>query len=155
MKKRQQGLTTVEAAIGAALMLIVLFGTIEIARAIFVWNYLDGVTRRAARVAAVCPIDHAAVAEAALFFNEHVKGLTADYIHIEYLDEDGVGPSSFEDTRFVRASIEKDGANFQIPLLFFNTLSWTAPKFRTILPSESLGYNPDEDTDECLFPPPS
>ena len=146
-------MTTVEAAIGAALMLILLFGTIEIARAIFVWNYLDGATRRGARVAAVCPIDDPVVAEAALFFDEHVKGLTTDYIHVEYLDEDGVGPSGFKDTRFVRVSIEEpDGTNFKIHLLLFNAATLTAPKFRTILPSESLGYNPDEDKDECLFP---
>ena len=153
MKKRQQGLTTVEAAIGAALMLIVLFGAIEIARAIFVWNYLDGVTRRGARVAAVCPYKDPVVKEAALFFDEHVKGLTKDYVQVEYLKEDGSDSTGFEDTRFVRVSIENGaGNNFEVPLLFFNTISWTTPKFRTVLPSESLGYNPDDGSFGCVFP---
>ena len=123
MKKRQQGLTTVEAAIGAALMLIVIFGCIEIARAIFVWNFLDEATRRGARVAAVCPIDHPAVARAAIFADPingtnspHVRNLEPGDIVVEYMDADGVSPSGFEETRFVHVSIVD---NFKLTLLFF------------------------------------
>ena len=153
MKKRQQGFTTLEAAIGAALMLIVLFGTIEVARAVFVWNFLDEVTRRGARVAAVCPIDYPGVTKAAIFadptlgdtVSPHVKDLETSDIDIDYLDANGTPGSTFEDTRFVRASIP----SFQLPLLFFNKLTWETPDFITILPSESLGYNPDNDPITC------
>ena len=96
MKKRQQGLTTVEAAIGAALMLILLFGAIEVSRAIFVYNFLDEVTRRGARVAAVCPFNHPGIREAAVFADAldgtidtqspHVGQLQTSDVRIEYLD---------------------------------------------------------------------
>ena len=153
MKKRQQGLTTVETAIGAALMLIILFGTIEVARAIFVWNFLDEVTRRGARIAAVCPVDHLGVAKAAIFADPkggsddspHVKGLSTSDINIDYLDANDNSIKVFEDIRFVRASIP----SFQLPLLFYNKVTLPTPEFRTILPSESLGYNPDSGAVVC------
>ncbi len=153
MKKRQQGLTTVEAAIGAALMLILLFGTIEIARAIFVWNFLDEVTRRGARVAAVCPIDHPGVAKAAIFADPegastqspHVGALSTSDVNVEYLDVDGNTETVFEDVKFVRVSVD----SFELPLLFFGGKTWSTPEFRTILPSESLGYNPDSGSVVC------
>ena len=147
MIKRQQGLTTVEAAIGTVLILVVLFGTIEFARAIYVWNFLDEVTRRAARVAAVCPIEDEEIAKnAAIFANPvagtqqspHVGALSTSDIEIEYLDAAGNESDVFEDVRFVQAYIN----SFDYPLLFFRNVTWRTPTFRTILPSESLGVNP-------------
>ena len=158
MKKRQQGMTTVEAAIGGVLMMIMLFGTIEIARAIFVWNFLDEVTRRGARVAAVCPIDTSgdSIAERVAIFappggpgpgqSPHVNELSTDDVYLEYLDEAGDLETAFEEVKFVRVSIP----SFELPFLFFNTLNWTTPDFRTILPSESLGYNPNLNECECF-----
>lgn len=157
MKKRQQGLTTVEAAIGAALMLILLFGSIEVARAIFVYNFLDEVTRRGARVAAVCPINHPAVRRVAIFAepngpsidsSPYVEQLSTSYVNIDYLDAAGTTltdtGSGFVETRFVRASID----SFPLDLLFFPDFLNT-PQFKTILPSESLGYNPDYGDCRC------
>ncbi len=54
--------------------------------------------------------------------------------------------SQFEEVNFVRVSID----SFELPLLFFNNASWTTPEFRTILPSESLGYNPDAGVCRCF-----
>ena len=158
MKKRQQGMTTVEAAIGGVLMMIMLFGTIEIARAIFVWNFLDEVTRRGARVAAVCPIDTTdnSVAKRVAIFappggpnqSPHVNELSTDDLDLEYIDASGATKTApvFEEVKFVRVSIP----SFELPLLFFNTLTWTTPDFRTILPSESLGYNPQDGVCNCF-----
>ena len=156
MKKRQQGMTTVEAAIGGVLMMIMLFGTIEIARAIFVWNFLDEVTRRGARVAAVCPIDTSdnSVAKRVAIFappegpnqSPHVNELSTDDVVLEYLDAAGDLKTNFQEVKFVRVSID----SFPLPLLFFNALTWTTPDFRTILPSESLGYNPNLNECECF-----
>jgi len=158
MKKRQQGLTTVEEAIGAALMLVILFGIIEISRLVFVWNYLDSVTRRGARVAAVCPFDHPAVKNIAIFdtptgpgVSPHVGRLTTSDIDIEYLDAAGGNPytnpalTPIQATNFVRVSIN----DLDIPLLLFKKVTLKAPPFSTILPSESLGYNPDTGTCRC------
>lgn len=164
MKKRQQGLTTVEAAIGAALMLVILFGIIEISRLVFVWNYLDEVTRRGARVAAVCPFDHPAIRKAAIFStpggdsdSPHVGRLTTSDVDIEYLDATGGDPfthatlTPIQATAFVRVSINGvSGNNLQIPLLLFKKVTLNAPTFTTILPSESLGFNPDTGTCRCF-----
>jgi hypothetical protein len=154
MKKRQQGLTTVEAAIGAALMLIILFATIEIARAIFVYNYLDEVTRRGARVAAVCPAGHDDAKRVAVFADPytnannspHINRLDKDDVEIYYLGADGQPATTFEDIKYVRACIP----SFDLPLLLFNKKTLRTPEFRTILPSESLGFNPDLGTCECF-----
>ena len=48
-------------------MLLVLFSVIEIGRAMFVLNALSESTRRAARMAAVCPINDPAITEVGLF----------------------------------------------------------------------------------------
>jgi Flp pilus assembly protein TadG len=160
MKKRQQGMTTVEAAIGASLMLIVLFGAIEVARVIFVYNYLDEVTRRGARVAAVCPFNHPAIRKAAIFAeptgasttSPHVGQLTTGDVNIDYLDAAGneasFGGNEFAETKFVRASVD----SFPLKLLFFPT-DITTPQFRTILPSESLGFNPELGECRCFGTP--
>ena len=131
MKKRQQGLTTVEAAIGAALMLILLFGAIEVSRAIFVYNFLDEVTRRGARVAAVCPFNHPGIREAAVFADAldgtidtqspHVGQLQTSDVRIEYLDaagnnvHDTFPDQEFEETKFVRVYVD----SFDLPLRGF------------------------------------
>jgi hypothetical protein len=153
MKKRQQGLTTVEAAIGAALMIVLLFGVIEIARAVFVWNFLDEATRRGARVAAVCPFNHPAVRRVAIFStpngsdnSPYIRNLSTNNINVEYLNAAGGAETAFEDTSFVRVSVD----NFQLPLLLFNRVTLTPPAFTTILPAESMGYNPDLGTCRCF-----
>jgi len=162
MKKRQQGMTSVEAAIGAALMLILLFGAIEVARAIFVYNFLDEVTRRGARVAAVCPFNHTGIREVAVFADPldgtvdnqspHVQQLQTSDVKVDYLDAAGDSVagsvSAFAETKFVRAYVE----SFDLNLLFFpNAL--TTPEFSTILPSESLGFNPELGQCRCFGDP--
>jgi len=158
MIKRQRGLTTVEAAIGAALMLTVLFGVIEVSRLVFAWNFLDEVTRRGARVAAVCPFDHSAVRRVAIFStpagadtSPYLKGLTTSEINVAYLDAAGAPLADLSETKFVRVSIDTDPVTgFKLPLLLFNKVTLNAPPFTTILPSESLGYNPDTTTCRCF-----
>ena len=54
--RRQSGLVTVEFALIGAFFFLILFSIIEFGRLLFTWNTLDEVTRRAARLAAVCPI---------------------------------------------------------------------------------------------------
>ena len=61
--RRQHGTTTVEVAIIGVVVMVVLFGVIEIARVFFVFNALNEATRRGARVAAVCQLNDPAIAE--------------------------------------------------------------------------------------------
>ena len=153
MKSRQQGLATVEFAIVAAAFFTVLFGVIEVARALFVWNTVAEATRRGARVAAVCPLDHSAIREVAVF-NEAgggtqspvLNGLTTDNVVVEYLDEDGNVTADFPNIRYVRVAISDYQHQMVIP---FAPVTINVPPFATTVPVESLGYNPDTGDREC------
>ena len=153
----QKGTTTVEFAIIGAVVMCVLFAVIEVGRAMFVLNTLGETTRRAARIAAVCPVNDPAIAEVALFNapgagtgSRIVGGLTPANIEITYLDIDGnvVGDvvTNFLDIDYVRARI----VNFQHRMIipFAETL-FTTPTFSTMLPRESLGINRDGVVQAC------
>jgi len=143
----QRGTTTVEFAIVGATAMLVLFGIIEVGRAVFVLNALGETTRRAARVATVCPINDPAIAEVALFNqpgggegSRIVGGLTPDNIAVEYLGNDGAAigdpAANFMQIRFVRTRI----VNFQHQMLIpFLDILFATPDFATTLRRESLG----------------
>jgi Flp pilus assembly protein TadG len=67
MKKRQQGLATVEFSIIGLLMMIVFFAVFEFGRLVWMWNTLGEATRRGARAAVVCPVGDPAPANIAVF----------------------------------------------------------------------------------------
>ena len=151
---RQRGATTVEFAIVGAVALTVLFGVIEIGRALFVWNTLSEATRRGARLAAVCPMNHPAVKRVAILSNPGgpdtspvVSGLSTANVTVAYLQDDGSAAASYSQTKYVRVSITGYELTLFIP---FVTPTITAPPFSTTLPSESLGYVPDTGTYECF-----
>ncbi len=62
-----KGTTTVEFAIVGALLFIMIFGVFEVGRGYYVYSMLDEVTRRGARLAAVCPINDPAISRRAIF----------------------------------------------------------------------------------------
>ena len=153
---RQQGITTVEFAIVGATMLVLLLGLIEIGRAMFVMNALTEATRRAARMAAVCPINDPAIAQVGMFNppgetgNAPVGGLTTANFSIQYLNAAGtvIGDpvGSFSQILFVRARI----VNFQHQMLIpFATYLITPPDFATTLRRESLGVPRDGTIQPC------
>lgn len=93
----QAGTTAVEFALLAALFFILVFGIIELARLLFVFNTLHEVTRRAAAAAVnVYPRDANAVAgvkQYAVFRNSSgnlvlANPVTDNYIRLEYLRSD-------------------------------------------------------------------
>lgn len=144
---RERGTTTVEFAFIGATLMLVLFGVIEVGRAVFVLNALGESTRRAARMAAVCPINDPAIVEVGLFNapgngspGQIVGGLGAGNFAVEYLDASGavlVDPdASFSQIHFVRTRI----VNFQHQMLIpFAEYIFTTPGFATTLRRESLG----------------
>lgn len=151
---RQRGVTTVEAAIVGAVALTVLFGVIEIGRALFVWNTLAEATRRGARVAAVCPMNHLSIKRVAILSRPDgpdtspaVPGLSTANVAVEYLQDDGSTATSYSQTHYVRVSITGYAYTLFIPFIMPTI---TAPPFSTTLPSESLGYVPDTGTRECF-----
>lgn len=153
--KYQRGITTVEFALVGALALTVLFAVIEVGRALFVWNTLSEVTRRAARLAAVCPMGDPAIARVAILSNPGgpntspvVNNLSTTNVTVTYLDEDGMPTASFSDIKYVRIAIVGYTHTLLIPFIMPTI---TAPPFTTTLPRESLGYVPDTGTYECPF----
>jgi Flp pilus assembly protein TadG len=145
MKRRQHGLATVELAIIATLLLMVIFGVIEIARALYMVNTLTEATRRGARMAAVCPIGDPKPASVAVFdagggSSAIVSGLTTANVSVEYLDTSGnviANPAgNFSSIRYVRVRIVDFTQSLIIPFIM---PSLSLSGFSTTLPRESLG----------------
>lgn len=152
MKHQQKGLYIVEFALVAALFFVLLFGVIEFARTLFVWNTLTEATRRGARLAAVCPVDHASIANVTVFnapaaagASPILSGLDSSDVVTEYLDQAGAVTASFNDIRYVRVRIVGFTHTMLIPDLLpgLPGMTLTAPTFETTLPRESLGAVPD------------
>ena len=143
--KHQRGLTSVEFAIIGALFFTILIGIIEVGRLLFTWNTLHEVTRRAARLTAVCPVgETATVQNIATFNGTIISGLNPADVVISYIDRTGntIGNpvTDFGDIMFVQARIAN---TFQYQLLIpFYTQWLTPPEFRTTVVAESLGISP-------------
>ena len=141
--KRQQGLTTVEFALVGTVLFIVLFGLIEVGRLLFTWNVLDESTRRAARLAVVCPVTLAGqtfAKEAGAFGGNFLPNFTSANIAIRYLQEDGATPATdTSNTYYVQSAIVNYTHQMLIP--FFD-IQLDALDFETTLPAESLGVHP-------------
>jgi len=146
MKRRQRGLATVEFAIISTVLMIVLFGIIEMGRALFVMNTLAEVTRRAARVATVCPVGTPGYAASIAAFegsgggSRLISGLSAGNLVIEYLDPDGavVPDPATATVAFVRARLVNFTLDLAIPFIL---PSIPMPPFSATLPAESLGFS--------------
>lgn len=146
-KRTESGLATVEFAIIGAVFFMVLFAVVEFGRTLFVINTLTEVTRRGARMAAVCPVGSAGPATDALNGNGSspvMGGLTTGNIVIEYLDTNGAvlaNPSTtdFGKIQYVRARI----TGFTLPLIIpFIMPMLSLSGFQATLPRESLGITP-------------
>lgn len=97
MRKRQAGVAAVEFALLAVTFFTIVFSIIEVARAVYLFNTLQEVTRRAAADAANSAFDPASQAEVrrrALFRNAQgnlILGfpVTPDHLKIDYLSVSG------------------------------------------------------------------
>ena len=154
MRNNQQGTTTVEFAILAPVLFVLIFGVIEIGRAFLVWNSIGEATRRGARLAAVCPVNHGSISKVSMFNapdggseSELFNGLTDANISLEYLNDGGNTTNVFTEIKSVRVGVRNYQHNLLIP--FFN-ISITVPEFSTTIPAESLGYIPDLGTRQCF-----
>jgi len=159
MYKHQAGVATIEFATGGVVFFILLFGVIELGRTLFIWNSLAEATRRGARVAAVCPVNHSAIRRVALFdtpagvgASPIVQGLTEAHLNLSYLDENGnvvanPGTIGFGLIRYVQVAINGYKVSLNIP--FVSSLI-EAPDFVTTLPRESLGVPRDGAIASCF-----
>lgn len=153
MRRHQKGLATVEFAVAGTAVLIVLFSCLEISRALYVWNTLGEATRRAARLGAVCPPNHASVLAAALLNDPGgstdsgiIKNLSTANVSVTYTDANGDTTATLSDMAYVTVSITGFQHTLMIP---FITQTLTVPPFSTTVPRESLGYVPDTDSYAC------
>ncbi len=138
-----------------------LFGALEFARMLFIYNTLQEVTRRAAREMTVrWTDDEAAARSLALFGAASLPGspqITAASIRIDYLTADGnpvaVLPSDPSDNlsacgnaartasciHSVRVSILP--VNYSPMLSLFGFLNLSLPASSVTMPAESMGFN--------------
>lgn len=155
MRRANAGVTTVEFAIIGTLLMIVVFGIIEMGRALYVVNVLTEAARRGARMAAVCPVNDPKPAKVAVFdtgggTSSVVSGFTESNVLVQYLDASGnvlANPTgSYGSIQYVRVSI----TGFTMPLLIpvlAPTLNLAG--FAATLPRESLGVPPTGTVTAC------
>ena len=97
--RRARGVATIEFALVCLMYFTLIFGALEFARLLYVFNTLQEVTRRAAREMTVRWIDQeAAVKTLALFGGTALPAgaeITSSSINIEYLAADGSVVTSF------------------------------------------------------------
>lgn len=137
-RRKQQGTTTVEFAICGAVVITMILAVIELSRAMFMLSVLKESTRRAARVAAVCPINDPAIMSAATFTS--LPGYSSSNVVVEYLNSTGAvigNPAgNFGAIDYVRVRL----TNYQLQLWIpFMNAAFQAPDFTVTMPRESLG----------------
>jgi hypothetical protein len=144
MKRRERGLTSVEFAFVAVTLLTVLFAVVEFGRLLFTYSALAEGMRRAARVAAVCPIGSPEIVRAATHFGRErspsgLPGFNAGNVQVQYLDVNGNPTGVYTNINYVQTQV----VGYEIPLAIpFIWPTVTAPSFAVTLPRESLGVSP-------------
>jgi Flp pilus assembly protein TadG len=137
--KKMHGAYMVEFAIVGLLLMMLLFGCLEFGLATFSMAALNEGTRRAARLAAVCPLNDPAIASAVNFMG--VYGFDpATNVLVNYLDANGatLGTPTAGAVIYVKVSVQ----NYTIPLAIPGlSQSITSPSFAVTLPAESLGVS--------------
>jgi len=137
--RRQLGITMVEFSIVGVLLFILLFGVIEFGRLLSTFATLGESTRRAARLATVCPVNDPGITSTGLFAG--LPGFTSTNLQIQYLKDDGTilaapGGADFNSIQYVRVQVTGYSVPLAIPVI---NPTVTAPAFQVTLPREALG----------------
>jgi Flp pilus assembly protein TadG len=134
--KQMRGVAMVEFAIVASLLMTLLFACIEFGRATYTFAALNEGTRRAARLAAVCPLNDPRITAAVNFMG--VSGFGDSNVNVSYLDANGASLTTpaLVDVHYVRVSVVGYTMPLAIPLV---SATLTSPSFAVTLPAESLG----------------
>ncbi len=131
---RQRGITSVEFAIIATVFFTMLFAAIEFGRLLYSFGTLSEATRRAARLATVCPLNDPGIANTASFAG--LPNFGAGNVQVQYLDVNGNATAAFTAVQYVRVQIT--GYSIPLSIPFINP-TVTSPAFAVTLPRESLG----------------
>jgi Flp pilus assembly protein TadG len=137
--RQQRGTTTVEFAIVGMLTLVLLFTVVEFGRILFSLNVLDESARRGARVAAVCPVGDASIANAATFVK--LPNLSTSNVIVQYLNGTGAplaDPAGVDYALIEYVRVRIVNYSFPVALPLIATV-FLAPEISSTLPRESLG----------------
>jgi Flp pilus assembly protein TadG len=134
MRKRERGVATVEFAVVASVLFTILFGVIELGRLMYTFNALAEGTRRAARLAVVCPLNDAGISSTTNFAT--LPNFTSGNVQVQYLDAGGNPTGTYSAITYVRVQIVGYAIPLSIPLI---NPTVTSPPFAVTLPRESLG----------------
>ena len=129
----------VEFAIVGSLLLMLLFGCLEFGLVTYSMAALNEGTRRAARLAAVCPLNDPKITSAVNFMG--VYGFNnATNVLVTYLDASGatLTAPTIGSVIYVKVSVQAYTIPLVIPGL---SQSITSPSFAVTLPAESLGLS--------------
>jgi hypothetical protein len=146
--KKMRGVVTVEFAIVGAALMMVIFGCLEFGRATYTLAALNEGTRRAARLAAVCPINDPKIVPAVNFLG--VSGFSASDVTLNYLDANGTvlaGTPASPSVSYVQVKV---GGSIPLAIPFLSTA--IGPSFTVTLPAESLGITIAADGSGVLTP---
>jgi len=130
----------VEFSIIGVLLFILLFGVIEFGRLLSTFVVLGESTRRAARLAVVCPINDPGITSTGMFGS--LPGFTSANLQIQYLDSNGVvlanpgAAATYPNIQYVRVQVTGYSIPLAIPVI---NPTVTAPQFAVTLPREALG----------------
>jgi Flp pilus assembly protein TadG len=137
--KKMRGVYMVEFTIVASVLLLLLFGCIEFGRGVYTFAALNEGTRRAARLAAVCPLNDPAITAAVNFLG--VYGFNNGNVNLSYLDVNGASlgaAPALVNVAYVRVSV----VGYTVPLYIpFVDPTLISPSFAVTLPAESLGLS--------------
>ena len=137
MRQRARGITTVEFAFVSTVLFVTLFGVVEFGRLLYTYQVLAEGTRRAARLATVCPLYDAGITSTANF--AALPNFTPGNVLLQYLDGAGNPTAVYAQIAYVRVQIVGYSVSLSIPLI---NPTVATPAFPVTLPRESLGVTP-------------
>lgn len=138
--KSIRGVYLVEFTIVSSALMILIFGCVEFGRATYTLATLNEGTRRAARLAAVCSINNAAIKPAVNFMGAYGFDDTNN-VNLAYLDANGApltGVPAISAVYYVQVSVTGYSIPLSIPIV---NLTVASPPFTVTLPAESLGLD--------------
>lgn len=125
---RQRGVAAVEFALIAVVFFALLFGAIEVARVLWVWNAASEATRLGARLAVVCDLNDRVIKTR---MRGRLAGLSDSHITLSYLPA-GCAANTCQSVTVTLSGLSETTA---IPFFSFAPL---LPPFRTTLSRESM-----------------
>jgi Flp pilus assembly protein TadG len=131
--KKMRGVATVEFAIVGAVLMMVIFGCLEFGRATYTFAALNEGARRAARLAAVCPINDPVILPAVNFLGTNGYSTA----NVTYLDANGAplgGTPASSAVYYVQVNVI---GSLPLAIPFLSAI--LSPTFTVTLPAESLG----------------